>query len=87
MISIGLKKQIYLVSYNKKVQIWYYNFKYITNAWIIYILKQLLKIGDCYITYNLAKIYINPKVFESQKFFKDNNLLHIKFKLKIIYIE
>lgn len=56
-ITTSQKKSTYLISYNKKMRVWYKRFKYISNTKIIATLKLLTRIGDFNTNYNQAKIY------------------------------
>lgn len=51
----------HLVSKNKKVMVWYWNFDHASNAKIIRALKLFIKIGDFNSAYNPTKVYSNFK--------------------------
>lgn len=58
---------MHLVSYIKKIHIWYRKFRYTSNVRIIKASKLLNKIGDFSKNYDSAKIYNDSEAFKPEK--------------------
>lgn len=72
----------HLVSKNKKVRVWHWRFRQISNAQIVRASKLFNNIGDLSNMYNLTKIYSDFEWLNSNKSDFDDNDNHKQYQPK-----